>query len=61
LLVIPIIAMTAHAMNGDRERYFVAGMDGYVAKPMKVEDLYAVITHLRPGGEASPGDNAPPC
>ncbi|MDG1896817.1 MAG: response regulator [Fuerstiella sp.] len=43
---IPIVAMTAHAIKGDRERFLQAGMDAHVAKPVDPEELYDVIEQL---------------
>ena len=43
---IPIIAMTAHAFTEDRELYMATGINGYVTKPVDLEDLYSQIEHL---------------
>ena len=40
---LPIIGLTAHTMKGDRERFLAAGMDGYVAKPVRPRELYEVV------------------
>jgi CheY-like chemotaxis protein len=50
---IPIIAMTAHAMVGDRQRCLQAGMDGYIAKPVHAHELFetieTVLAHVEMG------------
>ncbi len=48
---IPIAALTAHAMKGDRERFLEVGMDTYIAKPLKQSELLDVINTLVPKGQ----------
>ncbi|TGE14766.1 PAS domain-containing hybrid sensor histidine kinase/response regulator [Hymenobacter elongatus] len=42
----PVIALTAHAMRGEAERYRAAGFNGYIAKPFREEDLYRTLAHV---------------
>jgi PAS domain S-box-containing protein len=43
---IPIVALTAHAMAGDQEKFLEAGMDAYLAKPVEVDELFGVLDEL---------------
>lgn len=43
---VPIVAMTSYAMTGDREKFLEAGMDDYVAKPVDMDDLKAVLMQV---------------
>jgi two-component system, sensor histidine kinase and response regulator len=60
---LPIIAMTAHAMKGDRSRFLNAGMDGYIAKPIQARELIDVIEQTIPAppipGRERPSKPAP--
>jgi CheY-like chemotaxis protein len=42
----PIVAMTAHALKGDQERCLAEGMDAYVSKPIRTEDLFLTLERL---------------
>ena len=58
---IPLVACTAHAMSGDRERALAVGFDGYLAKPYRPRELVAFVEDfLGPGAKAASDPAADP-
>jgi CheY-like chemotaxis protein len=53
----PIVAITAYAMRGDRERFLAAGMDAYVAKPIQTAALLAAMNAVLSGTSAAPAQS----
>lgn len=54
---VPILAMTAHAMKGDRERCLEVGMDGYLSKPLRPAELFEVIEAFGQRTDSEPSPN----
>ena len=45
---VPVIALTAHALKGDQERFLAQGFDGYLTKPLRIEKLIEQLNQLLP-------------
>jgi PAS domain S-box-containing protein len=58
---IPIIAMTSYAMDGDREKFLIAGMNAYVSKPIDIKDLMGAISDMLRREGAKKPNQAKPC
>ena len=48
---LPVVALTAQAMDGDRERFLAAGFNGYLSTPVDVADLIAMVKHYCAGAD----------
>ena len=46
----PVLALTAQAMEGDRERFLAAGFDGYLSKPVDIADFVTTVKRYCEGG-----------
>ncbi|MEF2232401.1 MAG: response regulator [Pseudodesulfovibrio sp.] len=57
---VPIVAITAHALKGDRERFLQAGMNDYIAKPVNMEEFYATISRVVNGRDKPDAEAAAP-
>ena len=57
---VPIVAMTAHAMQGDEERCLAAGMDDYISKPIDIDRLVSVLGKIAPSAKSPVAEAATP-
>ena len=56
---LPVIAMTANALVGDRDKVLAAGMNDHIAKPIKVDQMFATLARWVRPATSGPGDNRP--
>jgi HPt (histidine-containing phosphotransfer) domain-containing protein len=57
---VPIVALTAHSMVGDRERFLEAGMDDYLSKPLSSSELYQMVRKYAPRRTTPSRESSPP-